>query len=73
MNYLSVGDVAERLGVRPAHITGLFYRRDLSAERCPIVAGRRLIPPDYVEVIAMALGRKGVKGHQGDVTDGGAR
>ena len=60
MQYLSVGDVARQLGVRPVDITNLFYRRDLRGDCCPIVGGRRLIPPDYVDVIAMALRRKGI-------------
>lgn len=68
MNLLSVGDVARRLGVKPARITALFYERRLRDDLCPIVAGRRLIPPDYVDVIVMALRRKGVA-----VQDGGAK
>ena len=58
--YVSVGDVARRLGVRPAQITDLFYKRLLRDDLCPIVAGRRLIPPDYVEIIAAELRRKGI-------------
>jgi hypothetical protein len=58
---LSVGDVARRLGVRPQQITDLCYKRELRDDLCPIVAGRRLIPPDYVKMIAMALRRKGIE------------
>ena len=61
MELLSVGDVARRLGVRPSRITQLFYERRLRDDLCPVVAGRRLIPPEIVEVIAMELRRKGVK------------
>ena len=57
---LSVGEVAKRLGVRPSKITQLFYECRLRDDLCPIVAGRRLIPPDYVDIIAMELRRKGV-------------
>ena len=57
---LSVGDVARRLNVRPSQVTQLFYERRLRDDLCPIVGGRRLIPHDYVEVIAMELKRKGV-------------
>ena len=57
---LSVGDVARRLGVRPAQITDLFYKRHLRDDLCPIVGGRRLIPPSYITMIAMGLRRKGV-------------
>ena len=60
MKYLSVSDVGRRLGVRPSRITQLFYERKLRDDLCPIVAGRRLIPPEYIEVIAMELRRKGI-------------
>ncbi len=61
MDLLSVGDVARQLGVRPAQITSLFYERRLRDDLCPVVAGRRLIPPAYVEMIEMALKRKGIQ------------
>ena len=57
---LCVGDVARLLGVKPSQITALFYERRLRDDLCPIVGGRRIIPQDYVEVIAIELRRKGV-------------
>ena len=57
---LSVGDVARQLDVRPSQITQLFSERRLSDKHCPVVAGRRLISPDYVPIIAMELRRKGI-------------
>ena len=60
MTLLSVGDVARELDVRPSRVTQLFYERRLRDDLCPIVAGRRLIPPSYVPIIAMELRRKGV-------------
>ena len=60
MDALGVGDVAKRLGVRPTQITQLFYEQRLRNDLCPIVAGRRLIPPSYVAVIAIGLRRKGI-------------
>ena len=57
---LGVGDVARRLNVRPSQVTQLFYERRLRDDLCPIVGGRRLIPHDYVAIIAMELKRKGV-------------
>lgn len=70
---LSVGDVARLLAVRPSQVTQLFYERRLRDDLCPIVAGRRLIPPDYVTVIAMELRRKGIKVSPSDpVAHGGA-
>ena len=59
--FLSVGDVARRLSVRPPQITDLFYKRMLRDDLCPIVGGRRLIPAEYVDQIAAALRRKGVR------------
>jgi len=59
MEHLSVSEVARRLGARPRDISDLFYRRQLSDERCPIVGGRRLIPESYLDVIGMALRRAG--------------
>lgn len=73
MKLLSVGDVAKQLGVRPAQVTQLFYDRRLRDDLCPIVAGRRLIPPDYVSIIAMELRRKGIRVEPiGDTQEGGA-
>lgn len=59
MAFLSVSEVARRLGARPKDISDLFYRRALRDDLCPIVAGRRLIPEDYLGVIEMALKRAG--------------
>jgi hypothetical protein len=57
---LSVGEVARQIpGARPQDITALFYRGELRDDLCPIVAGRRLIPPEYVELIRAALNRRG--------------
>ncbi len=53
--YLSVGETADALGIRPRVITDLFYARKLSTERCPIIAGRRLIPRDFVPEIERVL------------------
>ena len=57
---LSVGEVSRELDVRPSVVTALFYERRLRDDLCPIVAGRRLIPPSYVRIIAMELRRKGI-------------
>jgi hypothetical protein len=54
-DYLTVSDVARRLGRRPRDISDLFYQRHLSDEQCPVVGGRRLIPGDYLPVIQAAL------------------
>lgn len=59
MPHLSVSEAARRLGARPKDISDLFYRRQLRDDACPIVAGRRLIPEDYLTVIEMVLKRAG--------------
>jgi hypothetical protein len=56
MSHLSVSGVAQLIpGARPKDISDLFYLRKLDCGRCAIVAGRRLIPFDYVPEIADAL------------------
>jgi hypothetical protein len=57
MDYLCVSDAARRLGAKPKDISDLFYRRTLRDDLCPIVAGRRLIPENYLDIIAQALKR----------------
>lgn len=58
-NPLSVSEAARRLGAKPKDISDLFYARALRDDIAPIVAGRRLIPEAYLEVIRMALQRNG--------------
>ena len=59
MPYLSVSEAAQRLGARPKDISDLLYRRALRDDLCPIVGGRRLIPEEYLDAIAMVLKRAG--------------
>ena len=59
MAYLSVSQAARRLSARPRDISDLFYRRQLRDDLCPIVGGRRLIPEDYLDMIAAELARTG--------------
>lgn len=59
MQLLSVSEAARRLGANPKDVSDLFYRRRLRDDLCPIVAGRRLIPEDYLGMIEMALKRAG--------------
>jgi hypothetical protein len=58
-DYLSVSQAAVRLGARPKDISDAFYLRRLDCDRCPVFAGRRMIPADYVEGIAIELRRMG--------------
>jgi hypothetical protein len=59
MTHLSVSEAARHLGANPKDISDLFYRRELRDDLCPIVAGRRLIPESYLDIIRMALKRNG--------------
>ena len=56
-NLLSVSEVARLLGAKPKNISDLFYARELRDDIAPIVAGRRLIPENYVEIIRTTLQR----------------
>lgn len=57
--FLSVSEVARRIGATPRDISDLFYRRMLRDDLCPVVGGRRLIPDSYVDTIRAALRRAG--------------
>ena len=59
MQYLTVSEIARALGCPPRAISDLFYRRALCDEACPIIGGKRLIPPGYVPAIAAALREHG--------------
>jgi len=59
MTSLSVSEAARQIGANPKDISDLFYRRELRDDLCPIVAGRRLIPADYLDMIRMTLRRNG--------------
>jgi hypothetical protein len=52
---VTVSEVARRIGARPKDISDLFYLRKLDDRQCPVVGGRRLIPEEYIPVIAMVL------------------
>jgi hypothetical protein len=56
--FLTVGEVAELIGVNPRTISQAFYDRKLDVERCEIAGGRRLVPQTYVAEIAAILGHQ---------------
>jgi hypothetical protein len=58
-NYLLVSGVARHLGVPPRVISDLFYARRLDDKLCPIVGGRRMIPPELLGEIEAALRASG--------------
>ncbi len=57
----AAAELEKQLGwlVSPRHVTMLFYLRDISSDRAPIVGGRRLIARDLLPIIANALRRRG--------------
>jgi hypothetical protein len=55
VDYVGVSEIASRYGVPPRVISDLLYGRVLDDQRCPLVAGRRLIPVDYLPVIGAVL------------------
>ena len=57
--HISVSDAARQLGVSPRVISDLFYHRKLRDDLCPVIANRRIIPADYIDVIRMVLKRDG--------------
>jgi hypothetical protein len=57
---VGVRDLAGRgSSVRPRDITDLFYGGLLPADRCPVLAGRRLIPRDLVPLVEARLRERG--------------
>jgi hypothetical protein len=52
--------VHEGVVVSPKVLTDLYYRRVLDDVYCPIVGGRRLIPADYLPVLARVLRSRGL-------------
>jgi hypothetical protein len=60
MACLTVGMVAQELGVKPTLVSSLIYRRVVDVDRCPVVRGRRVIPRDLVPRIADELSSRGL-------------
>ena len=58
---LSVREAAERLGARRQDISHLFYQGAFRDDLCPVVAGRRVVPEDYLSVIEAELRRRGLR------------
>ena len=61
MSHFPIGQVARDLNVSARVLTDLFYRGVLDGERCPIVAGRRMIPSNYLPTIKRELKRRKTK------------
>ena len=53
-----VSEIAREVGCRPRDISDLFYGRHLPDDKCPVVAGRRLIPAELVPEIQRLLSEK---------------
>jgi hypothetical protein len=58
--FLTASGAAERIpGAKPKDISDLVYRRKVNTSRCPVIAGRRLIPTDLLGEIEAALRSSG--------------
>jgi hypothetical protein len=56
VTFLTASGAAERIpGAKPKDISDLIYQRKVDTSRCPVIAGRRLIPPDLLGEIEAAL------------------
>jgi len=55
MLHKTASEIARELGCRPRDISDLFYARKLDDSRCPIIAGRRVIPPEYIAEVRRVL------------------
>jgi hypothetical protein len=66
VSYLTVSEAARALEeehgqpINPRWISESLYRRELRDDLCPIQSGRRLIPADYLPLVAAALRRRGL-------------
>jgi hypothetical protein len=56
VSFLTASGAAERIaGAKPKDISDLLYQRKVDTSRCPVVAGRRLIPLELLGEIEAAL------------------
>jgi hypothetical protein len=55
----TISQLARHYGVPPRVISDLFYLRKLDDLRCPVFAGRRMIPNDYLPEIEKVLRQMG--------------
>ncbi len=66
---LSVGEAASRLDARRRDLSILFYQGEFRDDLCPVVAGRRVIPENYLPMIEAALRRRGLPVREPDDED----
>ncbi len=59
MPFKTVSELAREWGCRPRDISDAFYARKLDESRCQFIAGRRLIPLDYVSTVREVLAECG--------------
>ena len=60
--YLAVGEVARRLGVRPRDLSDALYSGTLDRSRCVLAGGRWLLPMGYLAEAARILAHRGGPG-----------
>lgn len=71
LKLMTIGAVVQAIAGRrgidipPQKLSDLFYRRKLDVNRCPVVAGVRRIPADYLPAIEAVLEARGVLPRRG--------
>lgn len=58
MDFVTVSEAAEQVGVLPRRLSDLFYQRKLCQKTCPVVGRARIIPASYLERIKAVLARE---------------
>jgi hypothetical protein len=56
--YLGVREAAERVGCLPRELSDDIYSGRLDRDRCPLIAGRRVIPESYLPEIQALIQRR---------------
>ena len=59
MAFLSISEMADKIGVRPRDVSDLLYQRKIDPKRCLIKAGRRLLPENCLAEITELLRQAG--------------
>jgi len=57
--FLSISEVADRMGCRPRDVSDLLYQRKIDPRTCLIKGGRRLLPESILPEIETLLRRAG--------------
>lgn len=59
MNFLSITQAADAIGVRPRIISDLIYARAVDLARCPMFGNRRIVEASYLPALRQLLVQRG--------------